>query len=344
MKIDIFNHFLPRHYFDALQAEAGEHPIVRYAAAIRPLWDLEERLRMLERWPDLQQVVALGQPTPEMVADAERSPGLARIANDGMAQIRDQRPDRFPAFVASLPMNNVAAALAEMDRAVEKLGARGIQVLTNINGRPLDDAELFPVFERITNRYELPVWMHPYRAPTVPDYATETQSDYEIWAVLNWPHESSVAMARLVFSEMFDRLPKLRVITHHCGATIPYLAGRVGPMWDELGTRGPNARHKAIRERMTQKSLRPIDYFKKFYGDTVLGGSTAALRCGLDFFGPEHVVFASDFPYGPESGLWFLRENMRSVDELDIGKAEREGIYFGNALKLMRMALPPGRR
>ena len=335
MKIDLFNHFLPRPYFDALQAEAGEIPIVRYAAGIRPLWDLEERLRMLEPWPDLQQVVALGQPTPEMVADAERSPGLARIANDGMAQIRDLRPDRFPAFVASLPMNNVAAALAEMDRAVEKLGARGIQVLTNINGRPLDDPELFPVFERITNRYELPIWMHPYRAPTVPDYATETQSEYEIWAVLNWPHESSVAMSRLVFSEMFDRLPKLRIITHHCGATIPYLAGRVGPMWDELGSRGPNARYKAIRERMAQKALRPIDYFRKFYGDTVLGGSTAALRCGLDFFGPEHVVFASDFPYGPERGLWFLRENIRSVDEVDIGKVERDGIYFGNALKLL---------
>lgn len=208
MKIDLFNHFLPRPYFDALQSIAGDHPLVINAARIPPLWDMEERLRMLERWPDLQQVVALGQPTPELVADAQSSPELARIANDGMAQIRDQRPDRFPAFVASLPMNNVAAALEEMDRAVENLGARGIQVLTNINGRPLDDAELFPVFERVTNRHDLPVWMHPYRAPSVADYATETQSEYEIWAVLNWPHESSVAMARLVFSEMFDRLPQ----------------------------------------------------------------------------------------------------------------------------------------
>jgi aminocarboxymuconate-semialdehyde decarboxylase len=253
-----------------------------------------------------------------------------------MAQIRDRRPDRFPAFVASLPMNDVPAALAEMDRAVETLGARGIQILTNINGRPLDDPELFPVFERIANRYGLPVWMHPYRPPTIADYPMETQSEYEIWVVLNWPHETSVAMARMVFSEMFDRLPNLRVITHHCGATIPYLAGRVGPIWDEIGKRGDNARYKAIRERMAQKSLRPLDYFKKFYGDTVLGGSDAALRCGLDFFGPEHVLFGTDFPYGPESGLWFLRENMRSLDEIDLPKAERDGIYFGNALKLMR--------
>ena len=96
----------------------------------------------------------------------------------------------------------------------------------------------------------------------------------------------------------------------------------------------------AIRERWAQKSLRPIDYFKKFYGDTVLGGSTAALRCGLEFFGPERVVFASDFPYGPESGLWFLRENLRSVDEVEVSERERDGIYFGNALKLIRKRLP----
>jgi aminocarboxymuconate-semialdehyde decarboxylase len=61
------------------------------------------------------------------------------------------------------------------------------------------------------------------------------------------------------------------------------------------------------------------------------------LRCGLDFFGPDHVVFATDFPFGPENGMWFLRENMRSVDELEMPAREREGIYFGNALKLMRM-------
>ena len=337
MKIDLFNHFLPPAYLEALQREAGEQPIVRYAATIRPLWDVDQRLKMLAPWPDLQQVVTLGQPTPELVAGPERSPGLARIANDGMAQIRDAHPARFPAFVASLPMNNTAAALEEMDRALGELGACGIQVLTNVNGRPLDHPELFPIFERAAQHYDVPVWMHPYRAPSVADYPGESLSEYDIWLVLGWPHESSVAMARLVFAGMFDRLPKLRVITHHCGATVPYLLGRVGPIWDELGKRSDNPRDKQVRARMADKSLRPIDYFRRFYADTVLGGSTAALRCGLDFFGPDHVVFATDFPFGPEDGMWFLRENMRSIDELELPAHERDGIYFGNALKLMRM-------
>jgi uncharacterized protein len=96
-----------------------------------------------------------------LVATHEFSPELARIANDGMAEISDRWPQKFPTFVASLPMNNVAAAIEEMDRAVTRLGACGIQALTNINGRPLDDPAFFPIFERISNRYGLPVWMHP---------------------------------------------------------------------------------------------------------------------------------------------------------------------------------------
>jgi predicted TIM-barrel fold metal-dependent hydrolase len=337
MKIDIFNHFLPVKYLEALEQQGAQHrPIVQYAKKIVPLWDVGERLRKMAPWPDLAQVITLGQPTPELAATQEFSPELARIANDGMAEIRDRWPQKFPAFVASLPMNNVAAAIEEMDRAVTRLGACGIQVLTNINGRPLDDPEFFPIFERISNRYGLPVWMHPYRPPNVPDYPVEAKSEYEIWVVLGWPHESSVAMARLVFSEILDRLPKLRFVTHHCGATIPLLLGRVGPMWDELGLRENDERNIAIRARMAQRSKRPIDYFREFFVDTAIGGSVAALRCGLDLYGADHVAFATDFPYGPETGMYFLRENIRAMEELELPTAERDTIYFGTAGKLLR--------
>ncbi len=342
MRLDIFNHFLPPAYIDAIERADPGSPLIRYARKIKPLWDMDARLAALARFPDVKQVVALGQPTPELVAGPDQSPEFARLANDGMAAIRDRWPERFPAFVASLPMNNVDASLAEMDRAVGQLGARGIQVLTNVNGRPLDEAAFFPIFERIANRYDLPVWMHPFKPQTIPDYPGEAISDFDIWVVLGWPHESAVAMARLVFAEMFDRLPKLRVITHHCGATIPMLAGRIGPIFDELGERTENARERAIRARMAAKGLRPIDYFKRFYADSVLGGSTAALACGLDFFGPDQVVFATDYPYGPEQGMWFLRENLRMVDELPMASSTRDGIYFRNALKLMGLPAAAG--
>ena len=90
-----------------------------------------------------------------------------------MAEICRRWPERFPAFVASLPMNNVPAALAEMDRAIARLGARGIQICTNVAGRPLDEPEFFPVFERATNHHDVPIWMHPARPAAFADDRTE---------------------------------------------------------------------------------------------------------------------------------------------------------------------------
>jgi aminocarboxymuconate-semialdehyde decarboxylase len=75
-----------------------------------------------------------------------------------------------------------------------------------------------------------------------------------------------------------------------------------------------------------------------FYGDTVLNGSASALRCGLDFFGPDHVLFASDCPFDPEGGPMFIREGMRSIDDLDLADEVRRKIYFDNAQRLLRPA------
>src|SRR3979490_221780 len=102
-------------------------------------------------------------PAIEFLGNPEETPELARLANDGMAEIVQKHREQFPAFVASPPMNNVPASLEEMDRAIGKLGARGIQIFTNVNGRPLDEPEFFPIFERMVNKDGLPVWVHPPR-------------------------------------------------------------------------------------------------------------------------------------------------------------------------------------
>ena len=179
MKIDIYNHVMPMAYLEQMKHLSKDAGIVKRMLGVRLMWDIEARVQMLERFPDVQQALTLGLPAPELLGGPELSPGLAQIANDGMAEIRDRWPKKFPAFVASLPMNNVPAALEEMDRAVTKLGACGIQFLTNVNGRPLDDPEFFPLFERITNQYGLPIWMHPYKSPNIPDYPVEAKSEYE---------------------------------------------------------------------------------------------------------------------------------------------------------------------
>src|SRR5919112_6013633 len=123
MKIDIYNHVLPGAYLDLVKQHSKEPGMVKRMSGIRMLWDIEHRIQMLrEKFPDVQQVLTLGLPSPELLGDASRSPEFARVANDGMAQMCRQWPKEFPAFVASLPMNNPQAALAEMDRAIGELG------------------------------------------------------------------------------------------------------------------------------------------------------------------------------------------------------------------------------
>src|SRR5438105_7742726 len=335
MKIDIFNHVRPQAYLDLVKQHSKEPGMVKRMSSLRMLWDIEHRVAMLrEKFPDVQQVLTLGLPSPELLGDASHSLEYARVANDGMAEMCRKWPKEFPAFVASLPMNNPRAALEEMDRAVNQLGARGIQIITSVAGRPLDDPEFFPVFEHISNHHDRPVWMHPARPGSRADYPGEPKSKYEIWQVLGWPFETSVAMARIVFSGLLEKLPKLRIITHHCGGMIPYFSGRAETLWAQLGSRTADQDYGQILKRMTKPLM---DYFRMFYGDTVLGGSAPSLRCGLDFFGPDHVVFASDCPFDPEGGAMFIREGIRSIAELRLSGEVETKIYRTNIMSLMRM-------
>jgi predicted TIM-barrel fold metal-dependent hydrolase len=301
------------------------------------LWDLDARIRMMGKFRGYQQVLTLSLPAIEFLAGPEESPALARLANDGMAEIVAQRPDLFPAFVASLPMNNIPAALEEMDRAITKLGAKGIQIFTNVNGRPLDNPEFYPVFERSVKKYNLPIWLHPVRTSKFSDYPVEAKSKYEIWWLFGWPYETSVCMARLVFSGVLQKLPDLKVITHHLGAMAPFFDERIGLGMDQMGARTVDEDYGALLKRLGK---RPLDYFKMFYGDTSVNGSAPAIRCGLDFFGPDRVLFGTDCPFDPEGGPTFIRESIRAIDSLKLAAPVRNKVYHGNAIRMLRLQLP----
>ncbi|MDB5461372.1 MAG: amidohydrolase [Caulobacteraceae bacterium] len=333
IKIDIYNHVTPPAYLELIKARYSNAGMVKRIANIRNLWDMESRIQLLEKFPEVQQVLTLATPPPEMVAGPSESPDLARIANDGMAEICARYPKKFPAFVAAMPMNNIPAAIKEMDRAIDKLGARGIEIKTNVNGRPLDEPEFYPIFEHATRVHGVPIWMHPERPAAMTDYASESKSRYEIWQVMGWPYETTAAMARIVFSGILDRLPDLRIVTHHCGGMLPYFAGRAETLWAQLGSRTADEDYSGVLKGLKKPFM---DYFRMFYGDTVLGGSASALRCGLDFFGPDHVVFASDCPFDPEGGPMFIREGIRSIESLDLSDEVKAKIYVENAQRLLK--------
>jgi aminocarboxymuconate-semialdehyde decarboxylase len=233
-------------------------------------------------------------------------------------------------------MNNPDAALKEIDRAISELGATGIQIFSNVNGRPLDEPEFQPLFARMA-ALDLPIWLHPARSPKFPDYQSEKRSRYDLWWVFGWPYETTIAMGRLVFAGIFDRHPKLKIISHHLGAMLPYFEGRAGPGLDQLGSRTEDADDAAALGRLER---RPLDYFRMFYGDTALFGALAATECGLAFFGADQILFGTDMPFDPEKGPGFIRETIRCIEQMRASPEDKAKIYQGNARRLLRLKLP----
>jgi aminocarboxymuconate-semialdehyde decarboxylase len=328
--IDVFTHFMPPGFLQKFQAWAPDQGMFRRSMQVKSLCEIDARLRLMDEFDDYSQIISLGSPPIETFCGPDRAIELARIGNDGLAEIVSKHPNRFVGFLATLPLNSSNAAVAEAMRATRDLGAVGLQIYSNAAGQPLDHPAFAPLFEW-AHGANVPLFLHPARSERFADYATEEKSMFEVWWTLGWPYETSTAMARLVFSGAFDRWPNLTVVTHHLGGIIPYVAGRVGHGWDQLGKRTSDQDYFALLKSLKK---RPIDYFKMFYADTAEFGALAPTRCGLDFFGVDHVLFASDCPYEPESGI-YVRETFGVMRQLGLPDADLAKICHGNAVRLM---------
>jgi len=328
MHIDAYTHFIPKQFFETMLRIAGDHKdIGKRVRNIPCLVDLDERRKVVGHFKDYAQILSYSQPPIEDMVGPDRSEELARMINDGFAEIIAKYPSEFPGFVAQVSLGNPEASVREAERAIGELGACGVQIYTNINGRSLDRPEFAPFFAAM-ERLDKPVWIHPARGANHPDYLTETKSLYEIWWTFGWSYETAAAMARLVFSKTLDRHPNLKLIVHHFGGIVPMLEGRIGPGWDQLGVRTSDEDYQALKRSLNK---RPLDYFKQgFYADTAVFGSDAATVCGLAFYPHDRVVFASDCPFDPEKGPGYIRETLRILNSLDLSKEERERIGFRN--------------
>jgi predicted TIM-barrel fold metal-dependent hydrolase len=331
--LDLFNHFTPHSFFTRLETLIPGHPVLAAFPRLPALLDLDVRLRLIDEFPGLQQILSLANPPIELLGGPNETPVLAREANDLLADICRRYPEEFPGFVAALPLNNVEASLDEARRAVTQLGARGVQMFTNVNGMPLSAPELRPLFALMAE-IDLPVWVHPIRGANTPDYATEKMSQDEIWFMFGWPYETTACMTRLIFSGIFDELPSLKIVTHHMGGMIPFFSGKIKLGFNQIffGTRDENP--LAVKCGLKRA---PVDYFRMLYADTALSGEVHALRCGHDFFGTSHSVFATDAPFDAEKGRGLIRDTIASIKALGLAPDQTQAIFSGNARALLKM-------
>jgi predicted TIM-barrel fold metal-dependent hydrolase len=326
--IDSFCHFFPAGIFRLLSETAGGTvDIGKRIQGVRTIWDLDARFRMMDEFKDYSQVLSLGLPPLEGMVGSDRTPEFARVANDGLAELVAKHPDRFAGYVGALPMDNPDDAAKEAERILLKGNANGLQLHTNVNGHCLDEPR-FPVFE-IAAKSGKPILLHPARKPDVADFPAEKVSKYEIWTIFGWPYETSATMARLIFSGVMTRLPGLKVMAHHLGAMIPFFDERIATGWATLGSRTSGEDYSHVLPSLGKPLL---DCFKDFYGDTALCGGRIGLVCGLEFYGVDHVLYASDAPFGAEGGAHYIRSQIAAVASLDLPVPDKEKICYRNAL------------
>ena len=327
-KIDAFAHILPPSYAERLESITSTSELSERILGYRPwiredpaLIDLDARWRAIDPFGDYRQILTLAVPPLEELGTPAQAASLAMAANDELAELVNRHRDRFAGFTAALPMSDPQAAAAELDRAMSQLGALGAQLHTNVGGAPLDEPRFSVIFDVVTSRGGA-LWLHPTRSPVWSDYPAEPRSKYGIWWALGWPYETSVAMARLVYSGCFDRYPGLTVITHHAGAMVPHFSGRLASPLED-----PD--RDSIVGGLKEP---PVDYFRRFYADTAMFGAAHAVRCAVEFFGADHVLFGTDMPLG---GPTVVADTIADIHSLGLPDAEEAAIFAGNASRLL---------
>jgi len=334
MIVDAYTHILPTRYQAMLEQKITDRDMslnsARYAQTIPTLVDLEARFRVMDDFGEYIQVISVASPPVHSIAPPAVTVELCQAANDELAELVSKYPNRFAAGIATLPMNDMDAALKEAQRAVKDLRLRAVELGSDINGQPLDAPQFMPLYELMAD-LDRPIFIHPLREMTTPDYEGEEISRYRVWTKLGWPYATALAMTRLVYGGVLEKLPDLKIVTHHCGGLIPFLAGRID--WnDDFNEMCMGHRDIFLKEKA-------LNYYRRFFYDTAVNGHTAALQCGKAFAGIDQMVFATDMPFDNQKGRRLIRDTIASVEQMGLDADEKAKLYRHNAVNLLRLPL-----
>lgn len=337
--IDAFCHILPPKYEEARWSRAKSKDFAKYSPAhiafvrggeppinYQVLINLDARFRVMDEFDGYRQILSIAGPPPEVIAP-HAAEELSTIVNDELAELVRTHPDRFAGAAGSLPMNNPDRACREVERLMG-LGLNGVQIFSNVNGKPLDLPEFRPVFATLA-KHRAVVLLHPSRSQQRPDYTTEEISKYLIWQVFGWPYESTAAMMRLAFGGVLDDHPDLRIVVHHTAAMVPYFHGRMDSMFRLFEP-------QLVAEMGRPMTKPPLDYFRMFYADTSLYTATS-VNCAREFLGVDHIVFGTDAPFDATGGRSSIGNSIAAVRASSCSDAEKERIFHENARQLFRL-------
>jgi len=317
MIIDIFSHHISRSVGRIIEKGKYYGPGKQMPYPV-PNADAGVRLALMDKYGiDVQ---AISQTTPVLLGfNPEDAAKICRLSNDDNYALCRAYPDRF-VNICIISLLDMKSDMEELQRCIDELDCRGVTVSSNINGKGLDSPEYFPFYEKLAE-HDLPLLIHPTHWESYP--LVDMDGGWRFMQMLGWPFDSSQAVWRLIVGGVLDRYPTLKIVTHHMGALIPYFSRRIEMSFNR------NWRDKLGHELS--------HYWKNIYGDTATDGTVASYPCGYAFFGPDRLMYGSDYPFGGEAGEDVIRENLAGVRTLDIPPQDMDKILGGNAEKLLKI-------
>ncbi len=280
--------------------------------------DPEVRLSLMEKYG--VDVQALSQTAPVILGfGAKDAAEICRLSNDDNYALCKAYSDRF-VNICMVSLLDMKSAMRELERSINELDCRGVVVASNHNGKGLDSPGYFPFYEKLVE-HDLPLFIHPTHWESYP--LVKMDKGWRMMHIFGWPFDTTQAVWRLIFGGVIDRYPSLKVVTHHLGAMLPYFARRI------------EANFKGF---LTKKVPRHItEYWGNIYGDTAMDGTVAAYPCGYAFFGPERMMYGTDYPFGGEAGESFIRENLLGIKVMNIPEEDKKKILGESARKLLKI-------
>lgn len=325
MIVDFHNHFFPMSYLQELQKGQSQAKLGRnsdgqlmmslsgdYSIILETHHNAVARLEAMDAAGVDVQCLTLTVPGVHSEAAAQ-GVHLARLVNDGFGEIIQQHPSRYTAL-AALPLQEPAAAVAELERAVTQLGLRGGGLFTHINGQQLDQSAFWPLYEKAVE-LDVPLFIHPI----IPTHIGAL-GDYRLVAVAGFLYETTTAVLRLIYSGVLERYPGLKLVLSHLGGTAPFLA--------ERADRG----FALYPECQGNISRPPSSYLRDLYMDTYPGVPNA-IQFAIDFAGADKLVLGSDYPHQ----IGDLPGSIRTITDLAISEADKGLILGGNAVRLLKL-------
>jgi aminocarboxymuconate-semialdehyde decarboxylase len=324
--IDFHNHYYPPEYLEALERgpsavrvtrDSSGNPCLHYPGDYNVVVpghrDIDYREQVLREAGVDTQVLTLTTPGTH-VEEPHTAARLASLVNDAFARAVAGKRGRFAAL-ATLPLNDPRAAVAEFRRATEQLRFPGAMLFSNVNGEALADRRFWPLYEA-ANEVEAVLFIHPTNPAGV-----EAMMDYWLMPLVGFPFDTTLAAAKLVFSGVAERFPRIRWVLGHLGGAVPY--------WAERLDRG----FHAFAECRRNVSRPPSEYLKvHFYYDTV-NFDPDAIELAIRFAGADHLVAGSDYPHQIGS----ITRMQESIRALRISEEDKAGIFAGNAARLLRI-------